>query len=94
MLEALLTGDWSQAVRRQYIATREGREIAEHTFTAVATPEQQELFNRTVSGPEVRETLKFEGSLDSLTGATIATSGPNEINRRTGTPRWSAGRTS
>ena len=79
VLEALLTGDWSQAVRRQYIATREGREIAEQAFTAVATPEQRELFNRTVSGPQVRETLRFEGILDSLAGATTATSGPNEI---------------
>jgi hypothetical protein len=66
VLEALLSGDWSRAVRTQYTATREGREIALDSFTAVATPEQEELLNRTVAGPEVRETLKYEGRLDSL----------------------------
>src|SRR5690606_33251689 len=35
-------------------------------FTAVATPQQQELLNRMLTGPELRETLNYEGGLDSL----------------------------
>ncbi len=66
ILQALASGEMSQAVRRDYVATLKGQELALISFSAVATPEQQELLDRTVTGPELRETLFFEGELDSL----------------------------
>ena len=66
VLQALANGKMSQAVRRDYIATQKGQELALLSFTAVTTPEQQELFERTVTGPEVRAALEFEGKLDTL----------------------------
>jgi len=66
ILQALAYGEMSQAVRRDYVATLKGQELALTGFAAVATPDQQELLDRTVTGPELRETLSFEGELDSL----------------------------
>jgi signal transduction histidine kinase len=66
VLQALANGNISQAVRRDYIATQKGQELALLSFTAVNTPEQQEFFERTVTGPEVRAALEFEGKLDTL----------------------------
>jgi len=66
ILQALAYGEMSQAVRRDYVATLKGQELALMAFSAVATQDQQELLDRTVTGPELRETLFFEGELDSL----------------------------
>jgi signal transduction histidine kinase len=66
ILQALANRDMSQAVRRDYVATLKGQELALAGFDAVATPDQQELLDRTVTGPEMRQTLLFEGDLDSL----------------------------
>jgi len=72
VLQALASQDWSQAVRRNYTATRKGQELALEGFAAVAEPAQQELLERTVTGPELRETLRFEGILDALPSDRIA----------------------
>jgi signal transduction histidine kinase len=64
--QALVSGELTSAARREYVATQKGRELAVAAFNAVATEQQRELLNRVVTGPEVRETLLFEGDLDSL----------------------------
>ena len=66
VLQALANKEMSSAARREYVATHKGQELALAAFDAVATREQSELMGRLVTGPEVRETLLFEGDLDSL----------------------------
>jgi signal transduction histidine kinase len=66
ILQAIANGDMSQATRNNYTATLQGRDLALSGFSAVATPAQQELFDRSVSGVELRDTLFLEGVLDGL----------------------------
>jgi signal transduction histidine kinase len=73
--QALASGELTSAARREYVATQKGRELAVAAFNAVATPQQRELLNRVVTGPEVRETLLYEGDLDSLQ----ATANPADV---------------
>jgi signal transduction histidine kinase len=70
ILQALASGEISQAARNDYVATLQGQKLALMGFSAVSTAEQQELYDRTVAGPELREALLFEGQLDGL--------GPNQ----------------
>jgi signal transduction histidine kinase len=66
ILEALAANDLPPAARSNYLAARQGQELALSNFRAVATPEQIELYERTVTGPQLRDVLAFEGSLESL----------------------------
>ena len=66
VLAALAVNEMSQAARNNYLAARQGQELALGNFRAVATPAQIELYERTVTGPQLRDVLHFQGSLDSL----------------------------
>jgi signal transduction histidine kinase len=66
ILEALAAGDLPPAARSNYLAVRQGQELALANFRSVATPAQIELYERTVTGPQLRDVLLFEGSLESL----------------------------
>ena len=67
ILQALADGELSQAARRDYIATLQGPGAGPRR-TSAPSPRRRssELLERTVTGPELRETLFFEGALDSL----------------------------
>ncbi len=66
ILEALAADDLPPAARSNYLAARQGEELALTNFRAVATPDQVELYERTVTGPQLRDVLAFEGALESL----------------------------
>jgi signal transduction histidine kinase len=66
ILAALATGEFPPAARSNYLAALQGQQLALGNFKAVATSPQVELYERTVTGPQLRDVLLFEGSLDSL----------------------------
>ena len=66
ILAALAVNELSPAARNNYLAARQGQELALGNFRAVATPAQVELYERTVTGPQLRDVLHFQRSLDSL----------------------------
>ncbi|MEV4541595.1 sensor histidine kinase [Micromonospora echinaurantiaca] len=63
------------ALRNDYIATVTGQSQAEQTFGIVANQGEQDLFSRTVAGPDLREAKVYSGWLsntntsDNLEGA-------------------------
>jgi signal transduction histidine kinase len=66
ILQALATDVYSPAVEREYVAAVAGQALALVNFKAVATPDQRELLERTITGPQTRDATRFEGELDSL----------------------------
>ncbi len=66
VLQTLADKEMTEANRREFINTRTGQDLALTTFAGAATPDQSQLLNRTITGPEVRQTLEDEGRLDSL----------------------------
>jgi signal transduction histidine kinase len=71
VLQALASGDFPQSVHGDYLGKRKAQDLALQQFRTVATPEQIELLERSITGPDVRDSRKFEGSLDSLPGERI-----------------------
>src|SRR4030095_2793430 len=63
ILAALATGEFPPAARTNYLAALQGQQLALGNFKAVATPAQVELYERTVTGPQLRDVLLFEGYL-------------------------------
>jgi signal transduction histidine kinase len=66
VLQALASGALPQSVYAEYVGKRTAQDLALQQFHTVATPEQVELYKRTVTGPDVRDARQFEGALDSL----------------------------
>jgi len=48
------------------VKTVQGQALALDTFNAIATAAQQQLFDTTVAGPELRDTTAFENALDNV----------------------------
>jgi len=71
VLQALARGELQQSVFGDYVGKRKAQELALLQFRTVATPEQVELLERTLTGPDVRDSRDFEGALDSLPGERI-----------------------
>ncbi len=66
ILKALADRQLTDASRRAYIGALAGQDLARGDFAAVATPDQQELLDRTVSGEALRTSLFLEGQIDGL----------------------------
>jgi signal transduction histidine kinase len=66
--ESLADNEFSDAMRRAYTATRNAQDLALTTFRSVATSAQAQFFSSKLAGPEFRDSLKFESSIDSLVG--------------------------
>ncbi|HEX6498303.1 MAG TPA: sensor histidine kinase, partial [Micromonosporaceae bacterium] len=68
VLRALNQGSMPPALRRDFIATMTGQEQALLTYAVVATPQERTLLDQTVSGPDLREAVKYEGEMKGISG--------------------------
>lgn len=66
ILKAIAAGVMSEQVRREYLATLKSQELALVAFHEVATPDQREMFDRTVAGAQMRTSFQLEGRIDGL----------------------------
>jgi signal transduction histidine kinase len=67
--EVLSTGDFNATLRRQFLLTVTGYQIANDTLRSVGTDEEQQLFDRVVAGPDLRAATNLTGPLQNLQGA-------------------------
>jgi signal transduction histidine kinase len=63
--EALADHSLTAAANREYVKTVQGQSLALNNFDAIATDAQQQLFDTTVAGPELRDTTTYENALDN-----------------------------
>ncbi len=66
--EVLIRGAYHPHLRTAFIGTQTGRAQAEEQFAAVATAEERAMLERTLDGPEVRQSVLFQAYLDGLEG--------------------------
>ncbi|MDG4802991.1 nitrate- and nitrite sensing domain-containing protein [Micromonospora sp. WMMD980] len=59
--QALTQGQYSPALREQFIASGTAQDQALATFRSVATPADSEFFDRTVEGPDLRKAENLSG---------------------------------
>ncbi|HEY7272047.1 MAG TPA: nitrate- and nitrite sensing domain-containing protein [Actinoplanes sp.] len=67
--EIVSQGDFNAALRRKFLLTVTGYEIAQSTLQSVGTDEEQQLFTRVVAGPQKRAATNYTEPLQSLQGA-------------------------
>jgi signal transduction histidine kinase len=67
--EAVGTGDFTVGLRREYLLTDTGYQLATETLTSVGTDAEQQLFERTVSGPNKVAATSLTVPLINLQGA-------------------------
>ena len=91
VLQALANGNMSQAVRRDYIATLKGQELALMNFTSVDHARAAGVLRADGTGPELREAAQVRGRA----GQPASGPEPGRGGRRRppGTGPWSAGPT-
>src|SRR5262249_1474808 len=58
---------FSSELKREFIATIAGQDQALQQFSVVATPDQRILFDQTVTGADLREAVRYQGLVESLT---------------------------
>ncbi|MGE5830329.1 MAG: nitrate- and nitrite sensing domain-containing protein, partial [Micromonosporaceae bacterium] len=71
VLQALASGELPQTVYAAYVGSRKAQELAILQFRTLATTEQRELYDRTMTGPDLRDALGYENALDTLAGQPI-----------------------
>src|SRR5690606_30405510 len=76
--EVLIRGAYLPHLRSAFIGRAAGRAQAAEQFTAVATPAEQAMLERTLAGPDVRQSTLYQAYLDSLEGENL------------GNPPWDA----
>jgi signal transduction histidine kinase len=62
-------GEFTPGLRREYLLTDTGYDIARATMNQVATNEEKALFERVVAGPAMRAATNLTGQLENLNGA-------------------------
>jgi signal transduction histidine kinase len=62
-------GDFTPGLRRDFLLTDTGYDIAKATMNQVATNEEKALFSRVVAGPAERAATNLTGQLENLNGA-------------------------
>jgi signal transduction histidine kinase len=67
--EAVGTGNFTVGLRREYLLTDTGYELAKDTLKSIGTDAEQGLFDRTVSGPNQRAATSLTIPLINLQGA-------------------------
>jgi len=68
-LEVLGAGEFTPSLRRKFLLTDTGFEIAQSSMKQVATPEEQALYDRVVAGPAQRNATSLTGPLQALSAS-------------------------
>ncbi|MFI7541136.1 nitrate- and nitrite sensing domain-containing protein [Actinoplanes sp. NPDC049599] len=66
--KVLQEGEFTPGLRREFLLTDTGLQIADATMRQVATNEEQALFDRVVAGPAKRAATNLTGQLQNLNG--------------------------
>src|SRR5439155_4795982 len=73
VLRGFAQGSMPSQLKREFIFSITAQEQSLQTFAIVATADQRVLLDQTVTGTDLREAVKYEGAIGSLTGDKIPT---------------------
>ncbi|MFI7425750.1 nitrate- and nitrite sensing domain-containing protein [Micromonospora sp. NPDC049836] len=65
---ALVQGTLTPALRDDYIATVTGEQQAAETYKSVASQADQDFYQQTVAGPDLRESVNYQNEISSSSG--------------------------
>ncbi|GAA1734835.1 sensor histidine kinase [Luedemannella helvata] len=71
ILEAVQSGEFTEQMKKEYIVLRDAFARAMEDFRFSSNSAQQQLYNVTVAGPQLREGRRYEEIIDKITGNTI-----------------------
>ncbi|GAA2505752.1 sensor histidine kinase [Winogradskya humida] len=71
--EVLGAGEFTEALRKSFLTTEAGYDIADSTMRQVGTPEDRALVDKVVNGPAKRAATNLTEPLNSLSGANTKT---------------------
>jgi signal transduction histidine kinase len=67
--EILQKGDFNATLRKEFLLTVTGYSISQSTLDQVGTDQEQQLFDKVVSGPALRQATNYTTPLQNLQGA-------------------------